>query len=123
MATPEPTVRITSYAVSCLPEDHADAFHFTIKVEYRGHDRWTVTKSTRYLGADGKWSYGYSWRDGTQEPQSDEDFREVREGRDAWLAAHRFDLETALDLAKQNAPLVKVNGWTAAALLAEEARA
>jgi hypothetical protein len=42
----------------------------------------------------------------------------------AWLAAHRFDLDTALRLAQAAAPTVTVNGRTAAdayRLTAEEA--
>ncbi|HKS46333.1 MAG TPA: hypothetical protein VJT49_14730 [Amycolatopsis sp.] len=111
---PEPTVRPTGYEVCCLPEDHPDAVFFAIEVEYRGDGRWTVVRNSRHLGVDGKWSYGYSWRDGSQEPQTDEEFREAREGQDAWYQAHRFDLDTALELAKQHAPHVTVNRYSVA---------
>jgi hypothetical protein len=38
---------------------------------------------------------------------------------DEWLNTHRFDFDTALELAKQHAPQIKVNGWTVAQVLAE----
>jgi hypothetical protein len=34
------------------------------------------------------------------------------EREDDWLDTHRFDLDTALKLAKEQAPLVTVNGYT-----------
>ncbi|MGW9375680.1 hypothetical protein ACWGVR_37385, partial [Streptomyces xanthophaeus] len=48
------------------------------------------------LGSDGTWEY------------------EMRpsEREDEWLDAHRFDLDTALKLARDQAPLVTVNGFT-----------
>lgn len=40
---PEPTVTATRYDVSCIPADDMDAFHFRIRVEYRGRALWAVT--------------------------------------------------------------------------------
>jgi hypothetical protein len=41
--------------------------------------------------------------------------RAIVEGcRLVWLAEHRFDLDTALTLAREKAPHLKVNGWTVA---------
>lgn len=112
-ATPEPIVQATKYTVSCLPEDGLDSHVFVLTVEYRGDGRWGVYRSAYCcLGNDGTWSYGYTWRDGAQEPDSDEEWTEYHAGRDAWLDAHRFDEETALKLAKEHAPLVTVNGRT-----------
>ena len=43
---------------------------------------------------------------------------------DDWLATHRFDLDTALNLAKEAAPKLTTNGFTVAdALRFREARA
>ncbi|MFP3986930.1 hypothetical protein U9R90_05385 [Streptomyces sp. E11-3] len=106
--TPEPTVQATQYTVNCLPEDGINSHVFEITVEYRGRDRWAVKRHSSCLGADGTWDY--EMRSSSRE--------------DEWLATHRFDLETALKLAKEQAPLVTVNGFTVAdALRMAERRA
>lgn len=99
---PEPTVRVTRYEVSCLPQDNINAHHFTITVEWRGDDRWAVLHHGFCLGADGEW-------DDEPRPSSRED---------DWLETHRFDLDTALILAKREAPKLTINGLTAADVLA-----
>ncbi len=75
---------------------------FALTVEYRGRDRWAVKRHSQVLGSDGTWDY------------------EMRtsEREDEWLATHRFDLDTALKLAKEQAPLITVNGHTVADALA-----
>lgn len=95
---PEPIVQATRYTVNCLPEDGLDSHVFEITVEYRGDNRWAVKRHSQCLAADGTWDY------------------EMRpsEREDDWLAAHRFDLNTALKLAKEAAPHVTVNGFTVA---------
>jgi hypothetical protein len=96
---PEPTVQATEYAVNCLPEDGLDSHVFEVRVQYRGAGRYAVIKHGQMcLGADGTWDHGV---------------KEYDRG-DAWLDAHRFDLDTALRLAKEQAPLVTVNGYTVA---------
>jgi hypothetical protein len=103
---PEPTVRTTCYEVSCVPGDTIDADSFTIQVEYRGHDKWAVLLRRMWcLSVEGEWDY-------EPQPSSRED---------DWLATHRFDLDTALRLAKEQAPLIKVNGYTVADAIAMEA--
>ena len=94
----EPYVRPTQYAVSVLPEDDINSHVYEITVEYRGRDRWAVLRGRQCLGTDGAWSW--------------ESIPSERE--DEWLDAHRFDLDTALRLAKEAAPHVVVNGRTAA---------
>lgn len=117
---PEPIVQATAYTVNCLPESGIDSDVFALRVEYRGAGRWGVYRNAHCcLGSDGKWSWGYTWRDGTQEPATDEEWTEYHAGRDAWLAAHRFDEQTALKLAKEHAPHVTVNGYTVADALTE----
>lgn len=116
---PEPTVRAVKYTVNCLPEDDVESHHWGISVEYRGNGRWGVYRNAHScLGSDGQWSWGYSWRDGTQEPTADEEWSDYHRGRDAWMDAHRFDESTALKLAQQHAPLVTVNGYTVTDALA-----
>lgn len=106
MSTP-PEVRVTAYAVSCLPEDNVNAYHFTLKVEYRGYGKWAVLIGPYCYSADGEYDY---------EPSSSS-------RTDEWLATHRFDLDEALELAQRCAPLMTVNGHTVAdALLDKEAR-
>jgi hypothetical protein len=95
----EPTVYVTRYEVSCLPRNDVNAHLFTVVVEERNEDQWAVLlRGVWCLGIDGSW---------TQEPIPSE-----RE--DDWLATHRFDLDTALKLAREEAPKIKVNGHTVA---------
>ncbi|MEU9495451.1 MULTISPECIES: hypothetical protein [Streptomyces] len=96
---PEPvaTCQATEYEVSILLEGDINRSVFVITVQYRGEGRWAVTRNGSCLGADGEWEFG---------------IKEYDRG-DAWLAAHRFDLDTALRLAREAAPHVVVNGHTA----------
>lgn len=94
---PETTVTATRYEVSLLPEGDDARRHFTITVEYRGDGRWAVCRYPECLGADGTWD----WE--PRPSERDED----------WLDTHRFDLDTALRLAKEAAPTVIVNGHSA----------
>ncbi|TGA83458.1 hypothetical protein, partial [Streptomyces sp. MZ04] len=93
---PRATVQATRYEVSILPEGDINRSLFTINVEYRGDDRWAVVRHRDCLNAAGEWSY------------------ELRpsEREDDWLDQRRFDLGTALDLAKKAAPHIVVNGHT-----------
>ncbi|WP_431040032.1 hypothetical protein [Streptomyces sp. P9-1] len=94
-----PHALATRFSVNLLPETASpDAHVFEITVEYRGRGRWAVLRHGRCLGVDGTWDY------------------EVRpsEREDDWLDAHRFDQDTAIRLAIEQAPLVSVNGLTAA---------
>lgn len=96
-SVPEATVMATEYAVNCLPDDDVNAFVFQIRVQYRGDGRYAVIRGgDMCLGADGTWDHGV---------------KEYDRG-DEWLTAHRFDLDTALRLAKEQAALVTVNGHT-----------
>lgn len=100
---PEPEVHATKYQVSCLPQNHSEHHHFTLFVEWRGADLWAVCDGFGgCLGADGTWSYEPSPSSRTAE----------------WKAVYRFDLETALALAKEQAPHMTVNGCTIADALA-----
>jgi hypothetical protein len=98
---PEPTARPTRYEVTCLPEGDDAAFHMTITVEYRGRGLWAVLRHGEALGASGEWDY--------------EPLPSSRD--DDWVATHRFDLDTALRLAREAAPHLTVNGYTVADLL------
>lgn len=98
LAAPEPTVKAVRHWVSCLPEDDINARHFTLAVEYKGDGKWAVMDGPFGLFADGR-----------------RDFKRLR--------GDRFDLDAALRLAKEQAPLMKVNGYTVAdALARREAR-
>lgn len=101
MTIPEPSVVTTAYAVSCVPEDNVNAWHFTVKVERRGPDLWSVNDGHFCFAADGSRSY---------EPIPSE-------RQEDWKARHRFDLDTALALAKRVAPTLRVNGYTVADVL------
>ncbi|WP_086565312.1 hypothetical protein [Streptomyces africanus] len=99
---PEPAVQATRYAVSYFPPDDHEGALFNLSVEYRGRGLWAVVRLRSCLGSDGTWSY--------------ESIPSERE--DEWLAEHRFDLDTALKLAKEHAPKITVNGFTVADALA-----
>lgn len=105
MAVLGPTVMATEYAVSCLPADHPEGYHFTIHVSWRGPgDVWAVTRMSQCLSSTGEWDYEPS-------PSNRED---------DWKETHRFPLDQALALAKEQAPLMTVNRWTVEAVLAQE---
>lgn len=98
-------VRPAAYDVSVWPEaeECIDSETWKVTVEYRGHGLWAVCRAVRRcLNAAGEWDY------------------EMRpsERDDEWLAAHRFPLDAALDLAREHAPHVKINGMTATEVLA-----
>jgi hypothetical protein len=100
-------VQATEYTVSTLPLDHPERHNFEITVAWRNVDRWAVIQRGRQcLGADGEWDW--------------ESIPSERE--DEWKATHRFDLDTALRLAREAAPKVKVNGRTFAEWEAHWAR-
>jgi hypothetical protein len=97
----EPTVRVTEYTVSVLPEEDINASAYAITVAYRGRGLWAVLLRSFCLGRDGEW-----------------DFEMLPSRTDEWLAEHRFTDVEALVLAKAEAPRISVNGRTAAELLA-----
>jgi hypothetical protein len=99
---PEPEVRVTRYAVSCLPEGDINARHYMLTVEYRGRGLWAVMDGPFAFDAEGRKDY-------EPQPSSRED---------DWLARYRFDLDTAREIAKRAAPLMTVNGHTVADALA-----
>lgn len=98
----EPYVRATRYVVNLLPDSDPHGHVFELTVEWRGNDQWAVLNGHWCLSADGDWDYE----------------RQPSERADDWIATHRFDLDTALRLAKEAAPDVTVNGRTAAQALA-----
>lgn len=94
---PSASVQITEYEVSILPEGDINRPSFAINVSYRGEGRWAVVRHRQCMNAKGEWSW--------------ESIPSERE--DEWLAEHRFDRMTALQLARKAAPHIVVNGQTA----------
>jgi hypothetical protein len=86
-------------AVSAVPPDYRWAKDFTIIVESKGwrdgQEWWAVKNVGYYLATDGSWS--------PYEP------------------ADRWDLETALKLAREQAPKLTYGTWTVADALAQYA--
>lgn len=102
---PEIYTSVTRYTVSVFPPelwDHIDAYSYLIFVEETASGRWAIRRPSRCLNADGHWDY---------EPTNSERTEE-------WLAVYRHDKETALRLAAEAAPKVRVNGKTATEMLA-----
>jgi hypothetical protein len=95
----------TRYVVCCVPETVRGWHHWSLVVEYRGHDRWVVLDRGEALASDGTWDVEPS-------PSSRSDW---------WIEAHYFDLETALQMARHKAPHMNVNGLTPADVLARHA--
>lgn len=112
---PVVATRITRYEVSCLPESHPDADMFTLLVEYRGEGRWAVTLRGSSFDADGTRSWGPP---GDKEPVTDEEIAADNAAHDEWLARHRFDEQTACDLAGRLAPTLQYRGYTVTDALA-----
>lgn len=104
----EPYVQPTGYLVSCLPEGHDDRWTFTMQVKHMGGGLFAVKHGIRHYAADGTWEYEPGWLDDGSEDEAEA----------AWLAAHRFDLDTALRIAKEQAPLLTYRGHTVADALA-----
>jgi hypothetical protein len=50
--TAEPTVKVTEYTVSCLPEDHDGYDSFSVLVEYWPGEDWFVRRASRFLGGE-----------------------------------------------------------------------
>lgn len=87
----------TTFTVCAVPEDVQEWYVFAVTVEETAPDRWAVRRSKRCLNADGDWEW--------------ESIPSERE--DEFLARCRFDLDTALDMAKAAASGITVNGVTA----------
>lgn len=104
LEAPEPVVHPTSYAVSCFPSEHPEAYNFTLHVAWRNKDRWCVT--------DGAYCYD---QDGNQEYESNPSSR-----TDEFKHRYRHSLEDALALAKRLAPGMTINGHTVTEVLGWE---
>lgn len=114
----EPIVRVTRHEVNLLPDGVPDRELFGMDVVRHVDGRWSVRRGEhRTLGADGTWSWGYRWCGGDREPETEAEWDDYHAGRDAWVAEHRFDEQTALKLAREAAPHMRVNRWTAADVL------
>ena len=108
----EPRSTVTSYVVSIWPEDCSciDSAMYCCAVVDQGFGKWSVRRGTctdkessqPCLGTDGEWHYENQPSDRTREE----------------LAGHRFDVVTALGLAREMAPSVTLNGPTAEEALA-----
>jgi len=96
MSAHDVSIRITELTVSALPEENINHPHFSVKVSWRGDDRYAVERMRRCLGADGEWDFEPS-------PSNRED---------DWIATHRFAYEEALKLARQACLRLTVNGFT-----------
>lgn len=105
----ETRVTVTSYEVTIWPEDCSamDAAMYCCSVVYSGYGNWSVRRGSAssdapVLGVDGEWHHERLPSERTRKE----------------LAEHRFDLDTALKLAREMAPRVTINGLTAEEALA-----
>lgn len=99
--------KVTQYTVSCFPDESVDNFGWDITVAYAGHERWAVRYLSQCLSIHGQWVYEHI----------------PSERTDEWLAEHRFeDVNAALKMARDLAPTVRVNGLTAADVIAGRGR-
>jgi hypothetical protein len=104
--TLQATIAVSRYSVSCLPDTHPKAAHFTLYVSEHAPDRWVITRLVgKCLSANGTWdNHLVPW---------------LRPA--GWEVLHLFDRPTALRLAKQAAAELVVNGQTVADVLAQQA--
>lgn len=117
-ASPSVFVQPVRYLVSCLPEGHPERSHFTVQVQY-WDGWWTVRCRSRLLRFTGTWSWPFSSADVAEMPVDDPETELSENRRMQWLAAHRFDRDTALALAKKAAAeLRSESGLCVADLLA-----
>jgi hypothetical protein len=114
-AVPAVTLTPKAFRVSALPDDFPDGDMWTLHLEVRHDGVWVVRHRSAFLGLDGAWSYGFQWyRDGrAAEPETEVEMDDHNAAEDAWQAAHRFDLDTAIKLATEAAQTVTVMGKTA----------
>lgn len=101
MSGAEITTEITVLPAGAEPDD-ADVHLWSVRVQWRGSDRYAVMRMGRCLGKDGEWDY--------------ENIPSER--ADEWKAEHRFPLDIALDKAREAVDLTIVNGKTWAGVLA-----
>lgn len=92
----------TEYTLSALPEDDINSSAFQIVVAYRGRGLWAVSRHRMCLGRSGEWDWESL----------------PSERTDEWLAEHRFPLDEALKLGREELPKLRVNGKTAAEVAA-----
>nr|WP_221374471.1 hypothetical protein [Actinoplanes polyasparticus] len=91
---------ITEYTICALPEGNINYQHYAITVSYRGEDRWAVCSGPFCFGTDG--NGGWEWDYEPSPSNRDDD----------WLGRNRFDEQTALQLAEEQAPRMTCNGIT-----------
>jgi hypothetical protein len=88
--------QVTQYTVSPCPFDAPEAYRWRIAVVWRGRDRWAVTWGYETLNANGEWEIDPG-------PMADDH---------SHLPRTRFDLDTALRLAREAAPKLVHGGRT-----------
>lgn len=96
--TPMPVFdRVTKIEVSAVPFDLPGAHHFSLWVELRSEGRFCVSNGfSEVLDVDGDWVW---------------ESRPSERGDD-FIARTRYDLETAMAMARAAAPSVTVNGFS-----------
>ena len=92
---------VVKVAVSLLQPDHEAHPYFAVMVEYRGRDRWAVTRYSECLSRSGEWGH-----ESLPSSRTDE-----------WLAENRFTYNEAIEAASKVAPTIKMNGYTAQDIL------
>lgn len=98
------TAEPVAYEVTAYPFHDINRDLFALRVERRGDDSWAVLRR----GA------AWNWRTKAW------DYEPLPSSRtDAYKRTHRFPLEQALAIAREQAPLITVNGWTVSAAIAE----
>lgn len=92
---------VSQYVVTALPDDDVDQHTFSLTVERRAPDRWAICWLGMCFSKNGTWDYEALPSERTNE----------------WKDDHRFDMETALALAKGEVMKIKVNGLTVDGLM------
>ncbi len=105
-----PSCRPPTLLWSCLPIGHDERWEYTINVRHQQDGLYTVQHGQKLYGTRRHLEREPGW------PETG-----IDEGT-VWLAAHRFDHDTALRLARELAPRLTYRGRTVADALAEGAQ-
>ncbi len=99
----------TVYDVSIWPPDHEciNSATWALSVVYKGDNRWAVIRGTgssngTCMSRDGEWSFDSQLHD------------------KSWLFKYRFTRRTALEIAREWAPKMVINGMTAMEALSQD---
>lgn len=88
---------VGSYRVTCVPEDHPEQWRMVLRVERTAPIFWAVRWDGQVLNVE--------TREWEHEPMNSGRTQE-------WLSTHRAHLDEAIQIAREMAPTLTINGHT-----------